>query len=118
MELDLGPYQAATDAYQDAERDTIMLRVLQAAPEGASVDEADLTVAMKWMAEFQHLRDVVALALSGAVNVRVVDGEVVLEGREGPPLPSLEEMASNEGIDERWVNERLPREKPDDPTQP
>ena len=117
MELDLRPYDAATREYQDAERETVLLRAMQCVPEGERLSEADLVVVMQWITQFQHLRDLVALALKGVVDLRVANGEVALQARTGQPLASLAEMEADAAIDESWVDDRADVREPDDPTQ-
>lgn len=117
MTLDLSPYDAATEAYQEAERDALIVRMIQSLPEGRKLTEAELEVGLGWMIRFQQARDTMAIVLKGLAKVHIQDGEVGLQAAMDGLLGPLDAVMGEGGIDQAWLEEHLELEGPTPPEQ-
>ena len=107
MGIDLAPYDLIDEVFQEEEQQTLVLRLLQSAPEGSVVSEEDMTHFMQWLMGFQEMRTMLGLVLKGIANVSVRDGLPQFTLNEGELHPSLEEMTQEAATPDDWLDRHL-----------
>ena len=107
MSLDLAPYDLIDEAFQEEEQQTLVLRLLQSAPEGSLVSEDDMTSFMQWLMGFQEARTMLGLVIKGVANISIEDGLPQFSLNPGEPHPSLEEMTQDAPPPADWLDQHM-----------